>query len=200
MTGRSSADDGEDLTQPTTPPDGFDVVDSRVAYASRWTTVRVDTVAMPDGRTSEREIVEHLSAVGAVPLDGDGNVILLRQYRHAFGRRYLELPAGKLDVDGEDPAAAMQRELAEEIGMTAGSLRPLISYTNSAGWSTETTHVYLATELQDAPRPDDFELTHEEADMEVLRVPLAEAVQMVRDGRIVDSKTVIGLLAVAEQP
>lgn len=183
--------------RPSTAP--YEVTSSDVLYESRFSRVRVDSVRMPDGSSTEREIVEHLSAVGAVPLDADGTVVLLRQYRHAFGRHFLEIPAGKLDVEGEEVAAGMQRELAEEIEMTAGSLEHLLTYTNSAGWTTETTHVYLATDLRPTARPDGFDLQYEEADMELVRVPLDEAVAMVHDGQIVDSKTVIGLLAVADR-
>ncbi len=154
---------------------------------------------MPDGGVGEREIAQHLSAVGAVVLHDDDTVVLLRQYRHAFGDRFLELPAGKLDVEGEDPTPAMQRELAEEVQLRAGTLTPLLTYTNSAGWTTETTTVFLATDLEPAPRPEGFALEHEEAEMEVLRIAFDEAVAMVHDGRIVDSKTVIGLLAVADR-
>lgn len=178
----------------------YEVLSSTKPYASRFTTIRVDEVRMPDGHVTDREIAEHLPAVGAVPLDSDGNVVLLRQYRHAFGTAFLEVPAGKLDVEGEDPAEAMQRELAEEVELRAGTLEHLVTFNNSAGWTTEWTAVYLATDLTPVPRPDDFVLEHEEADMEVLRVPLAEAVAMVHDGRIVDAKTVVGLLAVANRP
>lgn len=176
---------------------GFEVTGREVVFRSRFTTIRHDTVRMPDGSESMREIAEHPSAVGAVVLDEQDRVLLLRHYRHAFGRRFLELPAGKLDVDGEDPAEAMQRELQEEVQLRAGRLEPLLTYTNSAGWTTEQTTVYLATDLTPAARPDDFELAHEEADMAIVRVPLTDAVAMVTAGEIVDSKTVIGLLAVA---
>lgn len=153
-------------------------------------------MAMPDGTVATREIVEHAAAVAAVAVDDDGAVVMVRQYRHAFGTAFLELPAGLLDVDGEDPAAAMQRELAEEVRLSAGSLQPLLTFNNSAGWTTEQTTVFLATELTTAERPDGFVLEAEEADMEVVRIPLADAVAMVADGRISDAKTVIGLLAV----
>lgn len=176
----------------------YDVVDSKIVYESSFTTIRVDDVRMPGGTTSKREIAEHPSAVGAVVIDSDDNVLLLRHYRHALRDHFLELPAGKLDVDGEPADQAMQRELAEEVELRAQTLTPLLQYTNSAGWTTERTTVYLATDLVSAPRPGDFELEHEEADMEVIRMPLSEALQMVRDGQIVDSKTVIGLLAVAD--
>lgn len=179
-------------------PDGYRVIDSDVVYQSSFTTIRIDDVEMPDGTTSKREIAEHPSAVGAVVIDADDKVVLLRHYRHALRQYFLELPAGKLDVDGEPAAQAMQRELSEEVELQAGTLTPLLHYTNSAGWTTEQTTVYLATDLSPAPRPDDFSLEHEEADMDIVRLPLEEAVQMVRDGQIVDSKTVIGLLAVVD--
>ena len=181
------------------PPPPFVVTSSDVRYESRFSRVRVDTVQMSDGTTTEREIVEHLSAVGALPLDDDDQVVMLRQYRHSMGRHFLEIPAGKLDVDGEDIADAMQRELVEEIEMTAAGMEHLLTYTNSAGWTTETTHVYLATGLTPAPRPDGFLLQHEEADMEIVRLAFDDAVAMVHDGRIVDSKTVIALLALADR-
>lgn len=177
----------------------FTVESSEEVYRSRFNRIRIDHVRMPDGDTTDREIVEHLSAVGAVPLTAQGEVVLLRQYRHAFGERFWEIPAGKLDQDGEDPAEAMQRELAEEVQLRAGRLEHLLTFTNSAGWNDERTHVYLATELVDAPRPGDFTLRHEEADMEIRRVPLERAVQMVHDGEIVDAKTVVGLLALASR-
>ncbi|WP_370324968.1 NUDIX domain-containing protein [Euzebya sp.] len=198
------SDDTSDGTGPASSsvgplPDGFDLVGSETVFRSSFTTIRRDRIRMPDGDVTEREIAEHLSAVGAVPLDADDRVVLVRQYRHAFGRHYLEIPAGKLDVDGEDPAAAMRRELAEEVELAAADLETLVTFTNSAGWTTEQTTVYLATGLSAEPRPDDFDLTHEEADMEVVRIPLDEAVAMVHAGEIVDSKTVIGLLAVADR-
>lgn len=182
---------------PSTAP--YEVTSSDVLYESRFSRVRIDSVRMPDGQTTEREIIEHLPAVGAVPIDAEDHVILLRQYRHSMGRHCLEIPAGKLDVEGEDVVDAMLRELAEEIEMTAAHMEHLLTYTNSAGWTTEVTHVYLATGLSSVPRPDDFVLQHEEADMEVLRVPFDQAVAMVHDGQIADSKTVIGLLTLADR-
>ncbi len=177
----------------------FEVVSSETTHRSRFTTIRVDRVRMPDGTVAEREIAEHLSAVGAVVLDEENRVVLLRQYRHALRDSFLELPAGKLDQEDEDRAAAMARELAEEVQLRADHMDELVTYTNSAGWTTETTTVFLATGLHPAPMPDGFVLQHEEADMEVLRIPFDEAVEMVHRGSIVDSKTVIGLLAVADR-
>lgn len=186
------------MTRATAPehPE-FPVLSSSTPYESAHNRVRVDAIRMPDGRTAHREIVEHRSAVGAVAIDADDRVVLVRQYRHAFGRRLLEIPAGVLDVEGEDAVAAMQRELAEEVELSAGQVEHLATYATSAGWTTETTTVLLATDLRPAERPDGFDLHHEEADMDVIRVPFEECLAMVGDGRITDAKTIIGLLAVA---
>jgi ADP-ribose pyrophosphatase len=132
-----------------------------------------------------------------VPLTAAGEVILLRQYRHAVGRHELEIPAGLLDVHQEREDAAAQRELIEEIGMTAGSLRRLLCFHNSSGWSDEATTVFLATDLREAEVDVDFVAEAEEADMSILRMPLQDAVAAVHRGEIQDAKTVIGLLLVA---
>jgi len=172
----------------------FETLDRRVVHDG-WSTVRIDTVRMPDGSTADREVVDHVDAVAAVPLLDDGDVLLLRQYRHPLGQYVLEIPAGIMDVDGEAPIDTARRELAEEIGMQATDLRPLTSFANSAGWCTEHTHVFLATGLHEAP--GQFEAEAEEADMEIVRLPLADAVAAVADGTIFDAKTIIGLLLVA---
>lgn len=174
----------------------FAVEDTRVEYEG-FSTVRTDTVAMPDGSRSEREVVEHTSAVAVVPLFDDGTVVLLRQYRHPVGDHLLEIPAGILDVDGEDEADAARRELAEETGLQAGSLQHLTTFHNSAGWTDESTHVYLGRDLSDGDRPEGFVPEAEEADMEVVRLPLDEAVAAVVRGEITDAKTVVGLLLAA---
>lgn len=171
---------------------------SEVTHEGMLTTLRVDAVHTPDGRTVRREIAQRPDAVAMVPLTADGEVILVRQYRHAVGHYELEIPAGLLDVDGGESAqAAAQRELAEEIGMTAGTLRRLLHFHNSAGWSDEDTVVYLATDLRPGPPPDGFEADAEEADMQVLRMPLADAVAAIGRDEIHDAKTVIGVLFVA---
>lgn len=171
----------------------FEVVGSQVVHDG-WSRVRVDTVVMPDGARVDREVVEHVSAVAVVPLLPDGTVVLVRQYRHAVAGYLLEIPAGILDVDGEPEADAAQRELAEEIGMRAERLDHLTTFYNSAGWCTEQTHVYLGRDLADAPLPDGFVPEAEEADMEVVRLPLDAAVEAVHRGEITDGKTVVGLL------
>lgn len=171
----------------------YEVVSTTVTHRGRLATVRVDEVRMPDGQVHAREVVEQSDAVGVVALDDAGAVVLVRQYRHAIRDYALEIPAGKLDVDGEAAADAARRELAEEVGLEADELRVLGRFYNSAGWTTESTTLYLATGLRPV-RLDDFSATAEEADMQEMRVPLFEAVRQVVAGEIVDAKTVIGLL------
>jgi ADP-ribose pyrophosphatase len=174
----------------------FDTTASEIVYEGHLSTVRVDTVAMADGE-HEREVVEHPSAVAIVALDGDRRVVLLRQYRHPLRRRILELPAGILDVEGEEAGAAARRELAEEAGLAVDEVRHLVTFANSAGWSTETTSIYLGTGVREALRPDGFEATAEEADLEVLRLPLQEALATVAAEEPADAKTLLGLLLAA---
>ena len=176
---------------------GFEVTASQITHHGMLTTMRVDTLRAPDGDVVKREIAARPNAVGMVPLTATGEVILVRQYRHAVGRYELEIPAGLLDVDGEAEHAAAQRELTEEIGMAAGTLRRLTTFCNSCGWSDEATTVFLATELSEAQVDAGFEADAEEADMTVLRMPLDDAVAAVQRGDIRDAKTVIGLLLVA---
>ncbi len=171
----------------------YAVAASRVTHEGVLVTVRIDEVRMPDGEVAEREVVASADAVAVVALDGD-DVVLLRQYRHPVGERLLELPAGKLDVDGESREDAARRELCEEVGLEAGELVELTTFHNSAGWTDESTTLYLARAVRPAPAPAGFTATAEEADMEVVRLPLAEAAAMAAEGRLRDAKTVVGLL------
>jgi ADP-ribose pyrophosphatase len=173
----------------------FTTTDRRTVHDG-FSTVHVDRVRMPDGSETDREVVEHPDAVAVVPVMDDGTVVLLRQYRHPVGGYVLEIPAGILDVEGESVADAGRRELAEEIRMQAGRLDHLTTFWNSAGWNDERTHVYLGRDLRPA-EPDGFTAEAEEADMEIVRLPLADALAAVRDGTITDAKTVVGLLLAA---
>lgn len=176
----------------------YDVESSERAYDGELSRVRIDRVRMPDGTVASREIVEHPDAVAVVALD-DGDVVLLRQYRHPFRRVLLELPAGKLDVDDEEPVQAAGRELAEEVGLQAATLVELVTFANSSGWTDEATTVYLAPQVRPVDAPEGFRAEAEEADMEIVRLPLDEAVGRARRGEITDAKTVIGLLLAADR-
>lgn len=151
----------------------------------------------PDGIRFTRDIVRSPGAVAVVPLvesgDGGWDVILLSQYRAAFDDYVLEIPAGMRDIEGEEPEETAQRELLEETGYSAGSLRLIHSFYPSPGMTDAVLHIYLGTSLSlreaTAHGP-------EESDMDVLRLPLEMAVAMAADGTIRDAKSLIGLLIV----
>jgi 8-oxo-dGDP phosphatase len=179
------------------PP--YPVEQTRIAYDGRLSRVRVDRVRFPGGDVADREIVEHPSAVAVVAVDDDGGVVLVRQYRHPVGERLLELPAGILDVDEESPAEAVRRELAEEAGVAVEELTELVTFHNSAGWTEESTTVYLGRGAHPCDVPEGFEPRAEEADLEVVRLPLREALTRARNGGIADAKTLIGVLLAADR-
>jgi 8-oxo-dGTP pyrophosphatase MutT (NUDIX family) len=172
----------------------YRVESSEKVYQGALSDIRLDHVRMPDGSSADREVVEHPDAVAIVALDEQGRVLLLRHYRHPIRQRLLELPAGKRDQPREDAAAAAARELQEEAGLRAGRLSPLIRFHNSAGWTDESTSLFLAEDLEESGVPDGFTAQHEEADIELVWVPLDEAVSMVAGGEIADAKTIIGVL------
>lgn len=180
--------------QPAPGSHPFRTVDSRLVYDGAIVALRLDQVEMPDGRIVEREVVEHHGAVAVVAVDDDGQVVLIRQYRHPLGERLLELPAGLIDIAGEDPLAAAQRELAEETGLAAREWSVLVDVALSPGFTDEALRVYLARGLTDTDRPDP---EHEEADLELVRMPLGAAVRAALAGEIVNATAVAGLLALS---
>ena len=153
------------------------------------------TFESPDGERFHRDVVRHPGAVSVVPVDGD-EVILVRQYRAPIDQLLLEIPAGKRDVEGEDPAVTASRELAEEIGMAAGSLQPLLSMHHSPGFCDEYQHIYLATDLREVPQARDG---IEEQHLTIERLPFEVAVAQCCDGTITDAKTIVGILAAARR-
>jgi 8-oxo-dGTP pyrophosphatase MutT (NUDIX family) len=182
---------------PEDPAHEFRVLDSETVYRGRVITLRRDTVAMPGGGDSVREVVHHPGAVAVVALDDDDRVLLLRQYRHPVGRHLWELPAGLRDEDGEPPLETAKRELAEEAQLAAARWSLLVTLNSSPGFSDELVQIYLAQGLSPADRPEGFVVEHEEADMTLERVPLADAVQRVFDGDITNGSAIAGLLAAA---
>jgi 8-oxo-dGTP pyrophosphatase MutT (NUDIX family) len=159
-------------------------------------SVVTDEVAMPDGGHAERDYVRHIGAVGVVALDEQDRVVLIRQYRHPVRAFLWELPAGLLDVPGEDPVRTAARELAEEAGLRAALWYPLADVHTSPGYSTERIRIYLARELRPAP-PTDFRPSHEEIELSVAQVELAKAAEMAYRGEITNAACVIGVLGAA---
>jgi 8-oxo-dGTP pyrophosphatase MutT (NUDIX family) len=165
----------------------FERIDSKEVWAGKIGTVRIDTVRYDDGKEAEREVVAHPGAVAVVAHDGE-HVYLVEQPREPVGEQaLLELPAGKLDVEGEEPLATAKRELAEEIGKAARDWQHLTTCYSSPGFTDEEFHLFLATELYDesADSGEDERIT-------IRKLPLAELDDAIRDCR--DAKTVIGLL------
>ncbi|RBY90078.1 ADP-ribose pyrophosphatase [Blastococcus sp. TBT05-19] len=179
-------------------PHEYRLLESETIHEGRVITLLRDTVAMPAGGDSERDVVRHPGAVAVVALDDDGQVVLLRQYRHPVGQYLWELPAGLRDADGEPPLETAKRELAEEAELAAERWSLLTTHFSSPGFCDEMVLIYLAEGLSPVGRPDGFEVEHEELDMTVERVPLADAVQRVFDGGIRNAAAVVGLLAAAQ--
>jgi ADP-ribose pyrophosphatase len=185
------------MTEPARPGE-YETLKSETVYQGRVITLVRDTVAMPGGGDSVREIVHHPGAVAVVALDDEGRVVLLRQYRHPVGGYLWELPAGLRDADGEPPLETARRELAEEVQLSAERWTLLTTVYSTPGFCDEQILTYLAEGLSAADRPDGFTVEHEELDMTIERVPLADAVQRVFDGGIRNAAAVIGLLAAAQ--
>jgi 8-oxo-dGTP pyrophosphatase MutT (NUDIX family) len=165
----------------------FERVDSEVIWSGKIATVRVDRVRYDDGDEAEREVVEHPGAVAVVAHDGEF-VYLVAQPREPVDEQALvELPAGKLDEEGEGPLETGKRELAEEIGKGARTWKHLATFYGSPGFSNEEIHLYLATDLYDQTAE-----VEENERIEIVKVRLSELDSAIRDCR--DSKSLVGLL------
>ena len=159
--------------------------------AGRRVTLRVERVVLQDGKETLRDIVQHPNSVVIVPLEADGNVVMVRQYRKAAGRELFEFPAGVMEDDAS-PLDAARRELREETGLDATELIELGNFFAAPGSMTERLHSFLATGLFPNPlAPDDDER------ITVERLPFAEAVRMARAGELNDAKTLASLLLAA---
>lgn len=159
----------------------------RQIYKGRIVDLRLEEVTLPNQVTVALEMVRHPGAAAIVPLDEDGCVTLLHQYRHAAGGFIWEIPAGKLDA-GEAPERCAARELREEAGLIAGELTHLGAVLTAPGFCDERIHLYLARQL----RPAAQQLDEDEV-LTPRRVPLADALEMIRTGDIEDAKTIAGL-------
>jgi 8-oxo-dGTP pyrophosphatase MutT (NUDIX family) len=172
----------------------FERVGSDTLFEGRFFSVRRDRFRHEDGDVADREIVAHTGAVGVVVLDGD-RLWFVRQPREAIGvPDLLEIPAGKLDEEGEDPLATARRELAEEIGKQAGSWEPLGSFYTSPGFTDEQVHLFLATDISDAAETPEVE-ENERIDVEVR--PVSDLDAIIAENR--DSKTLIALLMLKDR-
>jgi 8-oxo-dGDP phosphatase len=170
----------------------FETASTETLHTGNIFALRSDKVRMPGGRTATREVIEHYGAVAIVAMRDDNTIPLVYQYRHSYGRRLWELPAGLLDVAGEPPHLSAARELKEEVGLRASTWQVLLDLDTAPGYSDESVRVYLATGLTEVGRPEAHD---EEADMTMSWYSIEDAAHRVFSGEIVNSIAIAGILA-----
>jgi len=185
------------MSDPTSPAGAPGLISRRPVHRGRIVDLGVDIVRFPDGSTGELELIRHSGAAAVLPVlsdpaGGDPQIVLIRQYRYAAGGYLYEVPAGRPDRPGEPWEECARRELREETGLTAGSIRFLTTIWTTPGFTDEQIHLYLATGLT----AGETELDSDEF-METVPLPMSEALRMVRDGEITDGKTICTLLYAA---
>ena len=165
------------------------VLGEETIYSGRILDLKRVQIRVPGGNVVQREIVDHHGSVGVLPITSEGNFLLVKQFRAPAGRALLELPAGTLEV-GEPPEECAQRELAEEVGCRADSMRRVAGFYLAPGWATEFMHAYIATGLYPADGDGD-----EDEDIELVEMTPTEALKAIQAGDIVDCKSIaiIGL-------
>ncbi|MCM3136015.1 ADP-ribose pyrophosphatase [Paenibacillus polysaccharolyticus] len=174
--------------QPANPKLDEVTVSTKPIFEGKVISLQVDTVKLPNGQTATREIIKHPGAVAVLALRGD-RMLVVDQYRQAMGRTEVEIPAGKLDP-GEEPEVAAARELKEETGYEAKSLRHLRSFYTSPGFADEIIHLYIAEELEAGEMALD-----EDEFLEVSEITLEEAYKLMDENRISDAKTMMAVYA-----
>ncbi|GAA3936151.1 NUDIX hydrolase [Streptomyces gulbargensis] len=174
----------------------WQVVASATPFTGNKTSVRTDKVVMPDGTVVNRDYQVHPGSVAVLALDERDRVVVLRQYRHPVRQKLWEIPAGLLDVPGENPLHAAQRELYEEAHVKAGDWRVLTDVYTTPGGCDEAVRIFLARDLSEAEGAR-FEVAEEEADMELARVPVEELVRGVLAGELHNNCLVVGVLSLA---
>jgi ADP-ribose pyrophosphatase len=165
-----------------------EILYSKKVFQGDLFSVRVDEICMPDGVICTREIVEHGDAIAVIPIDKNGNILLVKQYRRAAGKDLLEIPAGGIEP-GENPLDTVKRELQEEIGYLPNKITSLGGFYASPGYNTEYLYLYQASDLVPA------KLHAEDTDsIEVVPVPIKSITDYIKSGKICDSKSIAGIL------
>ncbi|MDQ0402969.1 NUDIX hydrolase [Streptomyces sp. NBC_01723] len=175
-------------------PEEWEVRGTETPFRGKKTSVRTDDVVMPDGSVVTRDYQVHPGSVAVLALDGEGRVLVIRQYRHPVREKLWEIPAGLLDVPGENPLHAAQRELYEEAHVKAEDWRVLTDVYTTPGGCDEAVRIFLARSLSEA-EGERFEVEDEEADMELARVPVADLVRGVLAGDLHNNCLVVGVLS-----
>ncbi|WP_426363174.1 NUDIX domain-containing protein [Streptomyces sp. E-08] len=177
-------------------PEEWRVAATATPFTGKKTSVRTDDVVMPDGSVVRRDYQVHPGSVAVLALDEEDRVVVLRQYRHPVRQKLWEIPAGLLDVPGENPLHAAQRELYEEAHVKAEDWRVLTDVYTTPGGCDEAVRIFLARDLSEA-QGERYEVSEEEADMELARVPLADLVRGVLAGELHNNCLVVGVLSLA---
>ncbi|MFC9594931.1 NUDIX domain-containing protein [Streptomyces sp. NPDC056944] len=177
-------------------PEEWRVAATATPFTGKKTSVRTDDVVMPDGSVVRRDYQVHPGSVAVLALDEEDRVVVLRQYRHPVRQKLWEIPAGLLDVPGENPLHAAQRELYEEAHVKAEDWRVLTDVYTTPGGCDEAVRIFLARDLSEA-EGERYEVSEEEADMELARVPLADLVRGVLAGELHNNCLVVGVLSLA---
>ncbi|WP_418956261.1 NUDIX domain-containing protein [Streptomyces tritici] len=175
-------------------PEEWQVVATATPFQGNKTSVRTDDVVMPGGTVARRDYQVHPGSVAVLAVDDEDRVLVLRQYRHPVRHKLWEIPAGLLDVPGENPLHAAQRELYEEAHVKAEDWRVLTDVYTTPGGCDEAVRIFLARGLSEA-EGDRFEVAEEESDMELARVPLPELVRGVLAGELHNNCLVVGVLS-----
>jgi ADP-ribose pyrophosphatase len=166
------------------------LVNSERIYNGRVINLRKDIVELTNLRTTTREVIEHPGAAAIVPLLEDNKILMIKQYRHATEETLMEIPAGTLQK-GEKPEECASRELTEETGCKAKELKKIVSCYLAPGYSNEVIHIYIATDISQVDQKPE-----EDENIQVVTMSLDEAVQKIKDDKIRDAKTIIGILYV----
>lgn len=172
----------------------WEVRATETPFVGNKTSVRTDDVVMPDGSVARRDYQVHPGSVAVLALDDQGRVLILKQYRHPVHMKLWEIPAGLLDIPGENPLHAAQRELYEEAHVKAEDWRVLTDVYTTPGGCSEAVRIFLARDLSEADG-ERFEVEDEEADMELARVPLSDLVTGVLAGDLHNNCLVVGVLS-----
>ncbi|MFF2851878.1 NUDIX domain-containing protein [Streptomyces sp. NPDC058001] len=175
-------------------PEEWEIRATATPFTGNKTSVRTDDVVMPDGSVARRDYQVHPGSVAVLALDDRDRVLVIRQYRHPVRQRLWEIPAGLLDIPGENPLHAAQRELYEEAHVKAEDWRVLTDVYTTPGGCDEAVRIFLARDLSEA-EGERFAVEDEEGDMEIARVPLADLVRGTLAGRLHNNCLVVGVLA-----
>ena len=168
---------------------GEKVVSSKTIYKGRIINLRVDTVETPDGKQATREIVERGDCIAVVPIDREGNILMVKQYRHATERELLEIPAGGVEP-GEDVEMAVRREMSEETGFSPATIQRIGGFYSSPGFCTEYLHLFIATDLE----PNRLE-AEDTASIELIKIKPEAVEDLISSETICDAKSIAGICA-----